>query len=185
MRTVNPVRLERIFDSAVCLFAERRFHEVKMDDIAAHAGVSKGALYHHFKDKDALYVEIVLRGMKRLFEDVRERVAAARQAEDKLRGFIQEGIRFFTLHPFYLELIEIADQADSEEVAELRTQFIKLCTGIMRELEASGRWTASDPEFAARALLGMMREVLRWKGRSSSELCQSLERMVLHGLRKA
>jgi AcrR family transcriptional regulator len=45
------------------LFAERGFAATSIDDIAEAAGVTKGALYHHFASKDRLF-EVVFRAVE-------------------------------------------------------------------------------------------------------------------------
>ena len=55
MRTTDPAKAERIFDAAIQLFAERPYHEVRMDDIAVRTQVAKGTLYLHFKDKEIVH----------------------------------------------------------------------------------------------------------------------------------
>jgi AcrR family transcriptional regulator len=187
MRTADPVRVQRIIDTAAGLFADRHYHEVRMDDIAARAGVSKGALYQHFKDKDDLYLALILQGLNRLFDEVRERVAGPKAPEDKLRGFVAEVVRFFTTYPSYLELIQRVEQSQSHQAAALRarrSQFIELLIGVIRELNASGRWTVSNPEFAALALIGMTREVLRWQTPAPPGLFEPIVQLFLHGLSK-
>ncbi len=63
MRTTDPAKVGRIIDAAIQLFAERPYHEVRMDDIAERAQVAKGTLYLHFKDKEALYCALMLEGL--------------------------------------------------------------------------------------------------------------------------
>ena len=41
------------------LFAERGFAATGRDDIAERAGVTRGALYHHFESKEAILVELL------------------------------------------------------------------------------------------------------------------------------
>lgn len=50
-----------ILDAAADLVAERGFDDVRMDDVAARAGVAKGVLYLRFAGKDSLLVAIVRR----------------------------------------------------------------------------------------------------------------------------
>lgn len=66
MRTAEPAKAQRIIDAAIQLFAERPYHEVRMDDIAERTKVAKGTLYLHFKDKEALFQALMLEGLKGL-----------------------------------------------------------------------------------------------------------------------
>ena len=45
---------ERLAASAFTLFSERGVNAVSVDDIAAHANVTKGSLYWHYDSKDSL-----------------------------------------------------------------------------------------------------------------------------------
>lgn len=44
----------RLIETTLQLLAEHNFHRVSLDAIAKQAGVTKGAIYHHFKNKDEL-----------------------------------------------------------------------------------------------------------------------------------
>jgi AcrR family transcriptional regulator len=70
VRTADPVKAQRIIEAAAQLFAERHYHEVRMDDIAAKADVAKGTIYLHFKDKDNLYQALALDSVKKLINRV-------------------------------------------------------------------------------------------------------------------
>ena len=49
----------RILGAATQLFARRGYGEASVSDIAAEAGVSMGALYHHFTSKEELFRTVV------------------------------------------------------------------------------------------------------------------------------
>lgn len=49
----------RILDSAIKLFATRGYNKASVDDICAEAGISKGAFYHHFESKQALFAALL------------------------------------------------------------------------------------------------------------------------------
>lgn len=49
----------KIVTSARSLFNRRGFEQVTIDEIMANAGLTRGAFYHHFGSKDALFAEAV------------------------------------------------------------------------------------------------------------------------------
>lgn len=48
-----------VLDAALALFSHQGYRATSMRDIAARAGVSTGAVYHHFKDKEAIFLELL------------------------------------------------------------------------------------------------------------------------------
>jgi len=53
----------RILDAAERLFARSGFEAVTTKQVTIAAGVATGALYHHFANKEELYVEVVKRAI--------------------------------------------------------------------------------------------------------------------------
>jgi AcrR family transcriptional regulator len=59
------------------LFAERGFADVSTEEIVQRAGVTRGALYHHFRDKRDLFRTV----FERVEEEVAEKIAGAALSE--------------------------------------------------------------------------------------------------------
>ena len=59
---------EKILNTATQLFIQKGSEKTSMQDIAQTAGISKGAIYHHFKSKDEI-VLAVLRSRQELMEE--------------------------------------------------------------------------------------------------------------------
>ena len=59
------------------LFARRGYNDVPTEEIVRRAGVTRGALYHHFRDKRDLFAAVV----EQLEEEVMQRVAAVALTE--------------------------------------------------------------------------------------------------------
>lgn len=57
----NPEREARILDAAARLIERYGYDKTSVEDIAREAGISKGAIYLHFKSKDALFEALLLR----------------------------------------------------------------------------------------------------------------------------
>src|SRR5664279_1911302 len=61
MPEANPERERRILDAASELITHYGYDKTTVDEIAREAGVSKGAIYLHFKSKDDLFEALLLR----------------------------------------------------------------------------------------------------------------------------
>ena len=52
-------RRDAILDAALNEFSARGFAATRLDDVAKRAGVAKGTIYLHFKDKESLFQELI------------------------------------------------------------------------------------------------------------------------------
>ena len=76
-RKIEPAaRRQAILDAALDVFAERGFEAARLDDVAGRAGVAKGTLYLYFRDKEALFEELVRGAVSPIIEAV-SRAASA------------------------------------------------------------------------------------------------------------
>jgi len=71
----KPTR-ERILDAAFSFYATPRFTNVSLSEIAARTGITKAAIFRHFKNKNALFDAM----QERFFDDVAANVLANRKA---------------------------------------------------------------------------------------------------------
>lgn len=55
----GPSTREKILNASLEVFSEKGFHLATVDEIAERAGVGKGTLYRYFKNKEALFNEVV------------------------------------------------------------------------------------------------------------------------------
>ncbi len=63
-RQASKNRRDEILGMSVALFAAKGYEGVSMRDIARAVGVTPGALYNHFPDKDQLYLDVVAYAVK-------------------------------------------------------------------------------------------------------------------------
>lgn len=70
----NSQRTERtraaLIDAARALFITHGYADTSTPDIVSAAGVTRGALYHHFADKQALFRAVVEREARAVAEDI-------------------------------------------------------------------------------------------------------------------
>src|SRR5919198_3312468 len=55
----SAARREAILAAALDEFSAQGFAAARLDDVARRAGVAKGTIYLHFRDKEALFQELI------------------------------------------------------------------------------------------------------------------------------
>jgi AcrR family transcriptional regulator len=68
VRMTGAQRRQQLLDVARELFAERGYEATSIEEIAAHADVSKPVVYEHFGGKEGLYAVVVDREMQLLLD---------------------------------------------------------------------------------------------------------------------
>ena len=61
---------EKLIEAARRLFVEKSYAETSTPEIVAAAGLTRGALYHHFADKQALFRAVVEREAEQVAEEI-------------------------------------------------------------------------------------------------------------------
>ena len=79
-----------IIRAAAEAFKDRRFDEVKLDEIAKRAGVGKGTLYLYFKNKEELFVELAGAGTTEMATRIREITAMDMPYRERLTLFVTD-----------------------------------------------------------------------------------------------
>ncbi len=72
----RKLREERILDAATTLLVRWGYRKTTIDDVAREAGVGKGTIYLHWKDKNDLFRAAIWREQHRYSEETMRRIAA-------------------------------------------------------------------------------------------------------------
>jgi AcrR family transcriptional regulator len=114
-------RRQAIIEAALDEFIARGFTATRLDDVARRAGVAKGTIYLHFKDKESMFEELIrtaivplvgrltaLPSLEGSVRDVLEAFAgtfiqevATTRRGDIIRLIVAEGPRFPAIADFY------------------------------------------------------------------------------------
>jgi AcrR family transcriptional regulator len=82
-------RREAIIEAAMEEFIARGFAATRLDDVAQRAGVAKGTIYLHFKDKEALFQELIRSALVPLIGRLAVPPPAGGSVRAALEGFAQ------------------------------------------------------------------------------------------------
>ena len=72
----RKLREERLLDAATTLLVRWGYRKTTIDDVAREAGVGKGTIYLHWKDKNELFRAAIWREQQRYSEEIQRRIAA-------------------------------------------------------------------------------------------------------------
>lgn len=72
----RPITITALLDAALELFAEQGFGATSIPDICTRAGLTKGAFYSNFANKDALFLALLDRSWDRRAEWIRRTMPA-------------------------------------------------------------------------------------------------------------
>jgi AcrR family transcriptional regulator len=166
VRCKSPLQADKILAAAARLFATHRFHEARMEDIAADAEVGKGTLYRYFKDKEELYRALLARAAEGLQARLREALATPGTPRDRLVAVVAALLGYFDEQPHLLDLIQHAEamQKPGQEFSWQKTR--NQTTALVQELFQAGKregvFAVDDAPLACLMLLGGLRAVLRF-----------------------
>jgi AcrR family transcriptional regulator len=166
VRTKEATRA-RILRSALHVFADKGYHKAAVDDIVRASGTSKGAVYHHFATKEAIFVALVDDFSARLQAAVTTAIAAHEGALPKVENALRAVLETFGENrPLArLVLVEAMSPGPTYEAkrAEIHDRFASLIQGYLDEAVNEGAIAALDTRVATLAWLGAVNEiVLQW-----------------------
>ncbi len=81
------------------VFGQRPYDEVRIDEIAERAGVSRALMYHYFPDKRAFFAAVVRAEGERLFEATNTPPEPGQSLFDQLRAGVLAYVRYDEEHP--------------------------------------------------------------------------------------
>jgi AcrR family transcriptional regulator len=164
MKTLDQA--DKILGAAMRLFGTHRFHEVRMEDIAAEAEVGKGTLYRYFADKEELYRAMLGRSSDCFLQRMEAIAAGDGSARQRLETLVGAIIEEFDAEPHLLDLIQraevLAGSGEAFPWQETRERMPQLVRGLFEEAAAEGSFGVRDPEINVLMLLGGIRAIIRF-----------------------
>ena len=170
-------------------FAELGYADAAMDDFTSGAGLTRGALYHHFGDKKGLLEAVIAQIDAEMTERLNRRSAAA---PTRWEGFVQEGIGYIemALEPEIRRIVLRDGPAVLGDPAAWPTAngCITAMTRSLADLAAAGEINADiDYEATARLVTGASSYAAQWIANaedpvSASQRASAAYRQLVEGL---
>lgn len=158
---------DRILQAALSVFARKGYHRAAVDDIVRASATSKGAVYHHFPNKEALFLALVDDLAARLAEAIAGAVAESHGALGKVEAALRAGLLTFARHHelariLLLESVNLGPAYQAKR-AEVHGRLAALIQGYLDQAVAEGAIEPIDTRVATLAWLGAVNEVvIQW-----------------------
>jgi AcrR family transcriptional regulator len=195
-------RPNEILDAALQVFAERGYRNTRLEDIGDAAGVTKGAIYHYFANKEELLVRAIEHRREEAFgrieEILRDKTAPV---STRLRLVVRRW--FGSLPKERLAVVTLLVQGIAHEapgpfrrwLSGGPTASARLIATLVREGQTRGEFRPdADAEVAARLLVSGLLQQTVWQQYADDvpDLAVAQDRLVdsalelfLHSLRPA
>ena len=152
-----------LLEAATKVFADRGYHECRVGDIAAEAGVAYGLVYHYFSSKEEVLHTIFRETWGVMVETINGIEEAGGTSRDQVRRVATVVLGAWNVNPDLIRLLvrEVARGSRLEqEIEEIRLAFDAL-ERIIRRGVASGEFRSDlQPRVAGWVLYGALEEVL-------------------------
>lgn len=152
---------EKIMDAATTLFSQKGYYETSMDDVAQLAGVAKGSLYYHFKNKSQLFCDTALYGLRFISDQVRRIVnedSPPRRTAERIVGlFVDICVDYTGLTDMIMN--ELSAGIDGDVLQTVRQAKLCLLDDVVRVLDegmGAGVIRPFDSRCAAAALVSFV-----------------------------
>jgi TetR/AcrR family acrAB operon transcriptional repressor len=198
-RTKEDAQLTRqsLLDAALSVFSQKGFAATRLEDVAGVAGVTRGAIYHHFGGKAGLFIALIDEASQQggrvieaaiksggSFVDITHRILI-----DSLR-LLEENTRFRQV--MALMLFKTGDSPDLVDFQRLRSEQARTqvdsIAGFFQAGIRQGELRADlDPAVAARAFLAYQNGLsMLWlanqRAFSIKETAAQFSQVFLHGI---
>jgi AcrR family transcriptional regulator len=169
----RPDILLDILGAAADGFTERGYSATTLDDIAHRLGLTKGFIYHYYRSKGDLFIDVNRVGLRLALSGVAEARNLADSPRDQLYAMAREHARIMMCYVAFmrasaqgLEMALIQESRGSkaalQDMAHMRDEYEHLFTDVLREGMGAGVFREVDLSIATKPILGALNGIPTW-----------------------
>ncbi|MGH9097349.1 MAG: TetR/AcrR family transcriptional regulator [Acidimicrobiales bacterium] len=172
---ITEARRAQMVRCAVEVIAEQGFAEASLAKIARRAGVSRGVISYHFKDKDDLVDQVVSTFYGEAAQAVIARATSENTLSGALRAIITANLEFISTHRAetlaMFEIVANYRDKDGRRLENMRDEPAhahQALVDLFQRGQESGEFRSFDPESMAIAVRGAIDGVILVLARNPS-----------------
>jgi AcrR family transcriptional regulator len=158
---------QRILDAAVEVFAEKGYHDARVDEIVEASGTSKGAVYFYFSSKQQIFLALIDEFARKLEQGLLEAVIREPDGIRRVNAALKSCLTIFgetrRLAKIFLVQAVGLGEAFEEKQLEIHGRFVQAIQMYLDQALADGDIPPLDTEVTAMVWMGAINEVIiRW-----------------------
>lgn len=194
-------RLAEILDYGTEVFAEKGYEGASMRDLSRLSGISLAGLYYYFESKEKLLYFIQQHTFSTIMERLRERLAASRDPEERVRIFVHNHVDYSVAKQKAMKVLshedDVLKNGYGAELAAVKREYYRICIGLVDELAKAeglkspganaGATGGISTRTAVLGLFGMMNWLYTWYNPridpDGETLAREISDLFLEGIR--
>lgn len=200
--SASPAGRREVLEAAAAAFTRRGYAATTIDDIADELGSTKGRVYHYYRAKSDIFLDVLIAGMEELLDRLRPLVEDTAAAPDERlrRMAVAHAMAMMTRTSFQrvaiqgVEMHLLAEtgtrsRAAMRRVIALRDEYEDRFAEVIADGARSGAFRAVDPRVATKPILGALNWINMWyrprRGdeETKARLAEEFARFIVGGLR--
>jgi AcrR family transcriptional regulator len=157
----------RILEAAVRVFAEKGYHETRMDDIVSASNTSKGSIYFYFPSKQDIFFGLIETFTGLLESRLKDAIQSEKHGVEQVDAALDASLHLFSQYRTLAKIVLVQavglGAAFEERRRAINDRFAAIIQSRLEKAIQDGSLPAQNAELAARAWVGALNEiVIHW-----------------------
>jgi AcrR family transcriptional regulator len=192
-----------ILDAAATAFARKGYLATSIDAIADELGATKGRVYHYYRGKAEIFLDVVVTGMYDLIDDLTPlSQAQGRTPQERMYDMAHMHATLMMLrnHPQRVSVQAVEMRTSPEiavhrealtEVFELRRRYERIFIDVVEQGIAAGEFRQLDSNLAVKSALGSLNWIPIWytpeRGNEDdvAKVADAFAQFIVNGLKRS
>ena len=167
VRIMKSRKHRKILSVAARLISKKSFKGTSLQEIADKVGLHKSTLFHYFKNKEELLLEILTEGVDEVSSNLKKIIAEKELApEEKLKKAIGSHLALLSEHfdtvNIYLNDFRSMSKKNQPLYLDKRKEYQRNFEKIIVEMKKNGYFKGLDTKIVTFGLLGMLNWTVKW-----------------------
>ncbi len=133
---------QQILNAASDCLARFGYEKTTMDDIARRIGLNKTSLYYYYRNKEAIFIEVIVQEARSFLDALQAKAVRARSCRKQILTYLTERFRYYqhvvNLHNLSLETLRSIQPSFKELYQTVLDREIEFIASLLKKGMAGG-----------------------------------------------